>query len=124
MNGIANARSIAQAQAVVSNGGTYNGRRLLSQSTLDTIFREQANGIDLVLGIPVKFGIGYGLPLNEWPIQPDRTCWWAGMGGSLVVNMLNKRATFAYAMNQANNGGLIGDERSMNLLVACLNALK
>lgn len=123
MNGMANARSIAQAQAVVSHGGTYNGRTLLSQSTLDTIFREQANGIDHVLGIPIRFGIGYGLPLAQWPIQPERTCWWAGMGGSLMINVLGKRATFAYAMNQADNSGLVGDDRSMNLFVACMKSL-
>ena len=123
MNGIANARAIAQAQAVVSHGGTYNGRKLLSQSTLDTIFREQADGVDLVLGIPTRFGIGYGLPLHEWPIRPDRTCWWAGMGGSRMVNVLSKRATFAYAMNQADSSGLIGDDRSMNLFVACMESL-
>ena len=124
MNGIANARSIAQAQAVVSHGGTYKGRTLLSQSTLDSIFRKQADGIDLVLGIPLRFGIGYGLPIDSWPIQPERTCWWAGMGGSLVVNVLGKRATFAYAMNQAINVGLVGDNRSANLFVACMDALK
>ena len=124
MNGMANARSIAQAQAVVSHGGTYKGRTLLSQGTLDTIFREQANGMDHVLGIPVRFGVGYGLPLDQWPIQPDRTCWWAGMGGSLMINVLGKRATFAFAMNQADNSGLIGDNRSMNLFLACMDALK
>ena len=123
MNGIANARSIAQAQAVVSHGGTYNGRTLLSQSTLDTIFREQVDGIDHVLGVPIRFGIGYGLPLVNWPIQPERTCWWAGMGGSLMINVLGKRATFAYAMNQADNSGLVGDDRSMNLFIACMEAL-
>ena len=124
MNGMANARSIAQAQAVVSHGGTYKGRTLLSQGTLDTIFREQANGMDHVLGIPVRFGVGYGLPLDQWPIQPDHTCWWAGMGGSLMINVLGKRATFAFAMNQADNSGLIGDNRSMNLFLACMDALK
>jgi len=124
MNGMANARSIAQAQAVVSHGGTYNGRTLLSKNTLDTIFREQANGVDHVLGIRVRFGIGYGLPLDQWPIQPERTCWWAGMGGSLMINVLSERATFAYAMNQSDSSGLIGDSRSMNLFVACMESLK
>ena len=27
------------------------------------IFREQLNGVDLVLGVPMRYGIGYGLPL-------------------------------------------------------------
>ena len=33
-----------------------------SRRTIDAIFEEQANGVDLVLGVPLRFGIGYGLP--------------------------------------------------------------
>lgn len=123
MNGIANARSIALAQSVITNGGTVNGRQLLNNSTLESIFREQSNGIDLVLGVPTRFGIGYGLPTADWPIQPDKTCWWAGMGGARVINVLSKNMTFAYAMNQTDASGLIGDDRSMNLFVACIESL-
>jgi CubicO group peptidase (beta-lactamase class C family) len=123
MNGFANARSIAQAQSVITNGGVLNGKRLLSDSTIDTIFREQSDGIDLVLGVHTRFGIGYGLPTPDWPIQPERTCWWAGMGGARVVNVVSKNATFAYAMNQSDGSGLIGDDRSMNLLVACMESM-
>lgn len=124
MNGIANARSIAMAQSLVSNGGSLNGRQLLSDSTLQAIFREQSNGTDLVLGIPTRFGIGYGLPTPDWPIQPDQTCWWAGMGGARMINVLSKKATFAYAMNQSDGSGLIGDARSMDLFVACMESMK
>jgi len=60
-NGHGNARSVARIQAVVANGGTLDGVSLLSPSTVDLIFREQSNGVDLVLGLPLRFGIGYGL---------------------------------------------------------------
>ena len=43
-------------------GGEVDGVRLLSPKTIDRIFEEQSNGIDLVLGVPLRFGIGYGLP--------------------------------------------------------------
>src|SRR5580693_4249562 len=61
-NGHGNARSVARVMSVVARGGEVDGIRLLSPDTIDVIFREQLNGIDLVLGVPLRFGIGYGLP--------------------------------------------------------------
>src|SRR4051794_31159178 len=61
-NGHGNARSVARIQSVVANGGEVDGVRLLSPETIDLIFEEQSNGVDLVLGLPMRFGIGYGLP--------------------------------------------------------------
>ena len=57
-NGHGNARSIAIAQSAISNGGVANGVRLLSQATIDRIFEGQADGIDQVLMVPIRFGIG------------------------------------------------------------------
>ena len=31
------------------------------RKTIDRIFEVQSNGIDLVIGIPIKWGVGYGL---------------------------------------------------------------
>jgi CubicO group peptidase (beta-lactamase class C family) len=51
-NGHGNARSVARIMSVVARGGEVDGIRLLSCGTIDLIFREQQNGIDLVLGLP------------------------------------------------------------------------
>lgn len=112
-NGHGNARSIARVQSLVSCGGELDGKRLLAPSTIDLIFREQADGIDLGILTPLKFGIGYGLPqpATAPQVREGRVCWWAGFGGSVVVNDLDRRTTFAYAMNQLGPG-LIGSERS------------
>src|SRR5262249_61075280 len=85
VNGHGNARSVARIMSVISLGGEVNGVRLLSQKTIDLIFDEQANGVDLVLGVPLRFGIGYALPqLDTVPYIPDRRiCFWGGWGGSL-----------------------------------------
>jgi CubicO group peptidase (beta-lactamase class C family) len=124
MNGFANARSIARAQAAVSHGGQFNGVRLLSPSTIDTIFDVQSDGIDLVLGVPVSFGIGYAMPGADWPRIPrGRTCWWAGMGGSRIINSLDHRMTLGYAMNKMNPA-LIGDHRSDDLFAAAVEVLE
>jgi CubicO group peptidase (beta-lactamase class C family) len=87
---------------VVSHGGEVDGIRLLSPEMVDRIFEVQADGPDLVLFVPLKWGIGYGLPQPfSAPAVPDgRVCWWTGWGGSIVVNDLDRRVTFAYAMNR------------------------
>jgi hypothetical protein len=40
--------------SVVARGGEVDGVRLLSQETIDLIFHEQLNGVDLVLGVPLR----------------------------------------------------------------------
>ena len=66
-NGHGNARSVAMIQGLISNGGEMNGVKLLKQETIDLIFDEQSHGPDLVLLMPLRFGIGYGLPNEEFP---------------------------------------------------------
>jgi CubicO group peptidase (beta-lactamase class C family) len=53
-NGHGNARSVARVMSVVARGGEVDGVRLLSQETIDLIFHEQLNGVDLVLGVPLR----------------------------------------------------------------------
>ncbi|MGH3414255.1 MAG: serine hydrolase domain-containing protein, partial [Marmoricola sp.] len=89
-NGHGNARSIARIQSVVSHGGEVDGVPLLSPGTLDRVFEVQADGTDLVLLAPVRFGTGYALPQPATaPAVPEgRVCWWTGYGGAIVVNDL------------------------------------
>jgi CubicO group peptidase (beta-lactamase class C family) len=102
-NGHGNAHSVARLQSAVACGGEIDGVRLLSPKTVDRIFELQSDGIDLVLGIPLKFGIGYGLlPMPQvLPFLPEgRLCLWGGAGGSLVIADVDRRMTFAYVMNK------------------------
>jgi CubicO group peptidase (beta-lactamase class C family) len=113
INGHGNARSVARAQAVVSHGGEVDGVRLLSEATVDRIFDVQADGPDLVLLAPLRWGIGYGLPSPTAPAVPEgRACWWTGWGGSIVVNDLDRRATIAYAMNRMLGEHFISSART------------
>jgi CubicO group peptidase (beta-lactamase class C family) len=111
-NGHGNARSVARIQAVVANGGTLDGVSLLSPSTVDLIFREQSNGVDLVLGLPLRFGIGYGLtdPETFAFLPSGRVCHWGGWGGSVIIVDVERHLTIAYVMNKMA-GGLVGDLR-------------
>ncbi|MEW5812528.1 MAG: serine hydrolase domain-containing protein [Actinomycetota bacterium] len=103
-NGHGNARGLARALRPISLGGTVDGIRLLSPGTIGQIFVEQSHGTDLVLGIPLRFGIGFGLSAPASAVPAGRVCWWGGWGGSLVVMDLDRRATFAYVMNKMGAG--------------------
>lgn len=104
-NGHGNARAIARAQSVVSHGGEVGGVRLLSPATIDRIFEVQADGTDKVLMVPLRWGIGYGLPepVSAPAVPGGRVCWWTGYGGAIVVNDLDRRVTVAYAPNRLEN---------------------
>jgi CubicO group peptidase (beta-lactamase class C family) len=122
-NGHGNARSVARAQAVVACGGTLDGVQLLSPSTVQQIFRVQAEGVDQVLGIPSRFGIGYGLPGESYPYFPDgEICFWGGWGGSVIIVDVGRRMTIAYMMNRMD-AGLVGDVRGENLVRAAYAAV-
>ncbi len=77
--------------------------RLLSEATLDRIFDVQADGPDRVLLAAAARGASATRSPSAVtaPAVPDgRVCWWTGWGGSIVVNDLDRRTTFAYAMNR------------------------
>jgi CubicO group peptidase (beta-lactamase class C family) len=101
-NGHGNARSVARIQSAVACGGTAGGVRLLSPETIGRIFEVQSDGIDLVLGVRLRIGVGYGLPWPEvLPFVPDgRVCFGSGAGGSLVIADADRRLTLAYVMNK------------------------
>jgi CubicO group peptidase (beta-lactamase class C family) len=121
--GHGNARSVALAQCAVSAGGSARGVDLLTPATIDRIFDVQAAGRDLVLGIGVTFGVGYGLNSPKNPISPNpRVCYWGGWGGSLVVNDVDAGMTMAYVMNRMGEG-TVGDDRAHTILRAVYASL-
>ncbi len=121
--GHGNARSVALAQAAVSHEGALNGVPLLSAKTIERIFDVQSAGRDLVLGVGLTFGVGYGLNSPRNPISPNaRVCYWGGWGGSLVVNDVDAGFTMAYVMNRMGDG-TVGDDRAHTLLRAVYSSL-
>ncbi len=119
--GHGNARSVAAVHSVLACGGEARGVRLLSRAGCETIFEEQSNGPDLVLGVPIRFGMGFGLSGEMMPAGP-RTYFWGGWGGSLVVADLDSRLTVAYVMNRMESG-LVGDMRGASLVLAAASSL-
>ena len=88
--------------------------RLLSAAGCEAVFEEQSNGTDLVLGVPLRFGMGFGLSGSSCR-SGRRTCFWGGWGGSIIVIDLDKRLTVAYVMNRMESG-LVGDIRGFSVV--------
>jgi CubicO group peptidase (beta-lactamase class C family) len=113
VNGHGNAASVARILSAITLGGAAHGVRLLSPAPIERIFDEQSAGVDLVLGLPLRFGVGFGLPqLDSLSYSPDeRICFWGGWGGSMIIMDLERRMTIAYMMNKMG-AGLIGSENA------------
>jgi CubicO group peptidase (beta-lactamase class C family) len=125
VNGHGNARSVAHILRALALDGTSGGVRLLSPDTIGLIFSQQSHGMDLVLGVPLRFGIGYALPETETlPYVPQgRACYWGGWGGSVILADLDTRTTISYMMNKMAPG-IIGSDRTqayMTAILSCLN---
>lgn len=122
-NGHGNARSVVRVQSVVANHGEAFGRRLLSKEGVARIFEEQSFTKDLVLGLPIRFGMGYGLTSDKMPMGPNpHIAYWGGWGGSSIVVDTDARLCVSYVMNKMQSG-LMGDPRGFNLLQAAYQSM-
>ena len=116
--GHGNGRSIAESMALIANKGTYKEKRIFSEDLIRHALEEQIRGNDLVLVEPLRWGIGFGLPIDNvsWMGYLDEgACFWAGWGGSMSIADTNKRVSFGYAPCLMEEGA-IGAERSQNLV--------
>jgi CubicO group peptidase (beta-lactamase class C family) len=109
--GIGNARAIARILAILATGGGP----LMSEAGCRRALEVQTDGIDKILGVRVRFGLGFALGGAFMP-NPD-TVYWGGYGGSLAVVDFDARTTIAYAMNKMS-GTTTGDLRAYGLAMA------
>jgi CubicO group peptidase (beta-lactamase class C family) len=101
INGQGNARAVARIASTVACGGKVDGVRLLSLETIEKALEEQSYGKDLVLSMPMRFGLGFGLQSKEFPLGPNqRILWWGGWGGSTCIMDLEAKISIAYVMNK------------------------
>jgi CubicO group peptidase (beta-lactamase class C family) len=114
-SGFGNARSVGAVQSVLACGGTVRGVRLLSEAGCERAREEQYRGVDHILGRSMRYGMGYGLY--------DRSCFWGGWGGSMVMVDLDARMTVSYVMNQMLDQGGMGDDRALGIVMAAYDGL-
>jgi CubicO group peptidase (beta-lactamase class C family) len=112
-SGFGNARSVALVQSVLACGGAVRGVRLLSPAGSARAREEQFSGEDRRLGMPVRWGLGYGLF--------GSSLGWGGWGGSLVMIDPEGRMVVAYVTNQMREPA--DDTRGLELVMAAYDGL-
>jgi CubicO group peptidase (beta-lactamase class C family) len=114
-NGYGNARSIARMASALACA-EVDGTRLLAPPTIDKAFQEQCHGTDFILGLPVRWALGFLLASKELPVGSNpRTLFMGGGGGSAVVIDGDARLSFAYVMNHCIASAIEGDDRALSL---------
>jgi CubicO group peptidase (beta-lactamase class C family) len=114
-NGIGNARSVAQLGSILANGGSYNGKQVISRSMVERAIQEQIRGRDAIaFGRPSAWGLGV-LLLNKDLLLGPRSFYATGLGGSICVMDLERKVSLAYVMNRMAELSE-GDSRSIPLV--------
>lgn len=122
-NGHGNARSVAKLQAPLACKGSAFGVDLMSTETATAVMNPRITGTDLVLGVPLSFGLGFGLVSELVPLSPNKNaCFWGGWGGSSILVDQDAAMSVAFVMNKMHDG-VMGDPRSFTLLQAIYEAL-
>ncbi|KAI1426919.1 beta-lactamase [Xylaria sp. FL1777] len=128
-NGYSNAHAMNKILSTVTlagHEGIPEHKRLLSKSTVDLIFEEQSRGMDLAIGVPIRFGIGYAIKgdgdwVDDWMPAGD-IAYWGGSGGSLGIMDVGRKVTITYAMNK-RSPSLIGNAAAKAYIGAIYEAL-
>ena len=98
--------------------------RLLSPATIERILEEQSNGLDPIVGYPLRYGVGFGLMSDATPLSPhDRSFYWGGWGGSMSLVDLESKMSYCYAMNRMASSADGPDMRAGLVLWAAHAAL-
>lgn len=131
-NGTTNARGLAGMYAPLANGGTLNGKRLVSRDTIARMSRiAMGTHQDGTLMIPTRFALGYMKSMdNRWlPGLDSASCLLSesafghvGAGGSIGFACPETHMSFGYTMNQMGLGLLLND-RGQSLIDAAYKAL-
>lgn len=115
--GHGNARSVAKVASAIACGGEVDDVRLLKMETIKKAMEEQSYMQDLVMLMPIRFGVGFGLPSKELPFPSPNTLYWGGAGGSVIVMDLDNKLSVSYVMNQMKMT-TTGDTRSARLIMS------
>ena len=84
--------------------------------------------MDLVMGIPCRWGMDYALAMMPFPAVPAvpagaRAAWWGGGGGSLSFVDLDARMSIGFVPDRSISGPY-EQHRNGNIVRAAYHALK
>jgi CubicO group peptidase (beta-lactamase class C family) len=124
MNGQGNGRGIATVQSILASGGA-NGVRLMSDAGRARALEQQSDGIDVVIGLEMRWAMGYSLD-KVFMGSPEhhRVLWWGGNGGSMSFVDLDARMSVGYVPNRWLAGDAASLFRARSLVQAAYAALE
>jgi CubicO group peptidase (beta-lactamase class C family) len=120
--GTGNARSVAMVHTILANGGAAGSKQYLSEAGCRKALEQQIEGTDLILGIPVRYGLGFGLSGPMSPALNEHSMFWGGYGGSIALIDMQAHTTMSYAMNLMQ-GTTTGDMRAITLAMQAWQGL-
>ena len=120
--GTGNARSVAEIHCILANGGVAKGKRFMSEAGCRKALELQVEGTDLILAVPARFGMGFGLSGGAVPLPNPNCIYWGGYGGSVIIIDMDARTTQSYVMNKMA-ATTQGDVRGFSLVMAMWAAL-
>jgi len=117
-NGIASAHAVARMYASLVT--PVDGVRSLDDATVARATTMQIEGTDVVIGAPMRYGLGFALGNALTSAAPDWAFGHSGAGGSLGFGQPGEHIGFGYVVTRMQIG-LTEDRRPRNL-VRALNA--
>jgi CubicO group peptidase (beta-lactamase class C family) len=112
----ANGHGTAQALVTVLGTLVDGSNRLISEKTLRAACVGQGRFTDLVLGLPLEFGLGFGLSGSDGHYGPNPAAFGHdGFGGSAAGADPETGIAFAYVMNRMGMN-LVDDPRKMAVI--------
>jgi CubicO group peptidase (beta-lactamase class C family) len=124
-NAHASARGLARLYAALACDGRLNGAHVLGVETIRAATHEQSNGVDAVIQMQSRFGLGFWLPTPAAPFGARvRAFGHPGRGGSVGFADPTARVGFGYVPNQYVDGSLSEpDPRAKALVDAVYRSL-
>jgi hypothetical protein len=88
------------------------------------VLEQQSEGHDLVIGLPMRWGMGYSLDKSFFGLpESRRVAWWGGNGGSMSFVDLDARMSVGYVPNRWLAGDAASLFRARALVLAVYAAL-
>ena len=122
-NGHATAPALARLMGALANGGSLDGRSLITPAGIQAATAERIRGRDLVLPYEISWGAGFMRNEPNFYYGPTAEAFGhSGWGGSCAFADPSRGASGAYVMNKQGNA-LIGDPRAVRLIEAAYASL-
>jgi CubicO group peptidase (beta-lactamase class C family) len=123
-NGHTNAHALARVHGALACGGVAAGVRVLSPAVIELGYTEQSDGMDEVLPLHTRIGLGFFLSTPTEKLGPNpRSFGHGGMGGSLGFADPDTGLGFGYVMNEMHSGLWLIDPRPAALIEAVYECL-